>query len=97
MFKIKKIYKSAKAYLIRVQMLTRSIPYLIKQLKRSGFQEPILISVYRSLALSHITYSAAILTSTSANIKNEMEHFHKTKGFLESLTSRLQTLNSSTT
>ena len=61
----------------RVQKLTRSIPYLIKQLKRSGFQEPILISVYRSLALSHITYSAAILTSASANIKNEMEHFHK--------------------
>ena len=59
----------------RVMKQIRCVPYLVKQLKRAGFQEAILISVYRSLAISHITYSAAILTSASTSTKTEIEYF----------------------
>jgi hypothetical protein len=44
----------------------------MKQLKQLKFKQEILINVYRSLTLSHYTYSAPFLISTSANRKNEM-------------------------
>ena len=56
----------------RVQKQTSSIPYLIKRLKQLGFREEILVGVYRSLGLSHFTYSAPILSSTSIKTKSEM-------------------------
>ena len=59
----------------RVQKLISSTPYLIKQLKHFGFKEEILITVYRSLAISHFTYSAPILTSTSVKIKEEFKQY----------------------
>ena len=59
----------------RVLKLISSIPYLIKQLKRLGFREEILVNVYRSLVISHIDYSCLVLTSTNCTIKNEMVGF----------------------
>jgi hypothetical protein len=41
----------------------------LKQLK---FKQEILINVYRSLTLSHYTYSTPLLISTSKNAKTEM-------------------------
>ena len=61
----------------RVQSLTSSVPFLVKQLKRLGFEERILINVYRSLVLSHFNYSSPILASTSAADKHEMQSFQK--------------------
>jgi len=44
-------------------------------MRRLGFKQEVLINVYRSLALSHFTYSAPLLTSASERAKVEMEHF----------------------
>ena len=61
---------------IRAQHMIRAVPYLIKSLKRHGFKTEVLVNVYRSLALSHITYSAPLLTSTSEKVKGEMSSYH---------------------
>jgi hypothetical protein len=61
----------------RVQSLTSSVPFLVKQLKRLGFEERILINVYRSLVLSHFNYSSPVLASTSAADKHDMQSFQK--------------------
>ena len=61
----------------RVKSLTSSIPFLIKQLRRTGFERRILVNVYRSLALSHFHYSAPLLASASVADKNEMKAFQK--------------------
>jgi hypothetical protein len=42
----------------KVSKITNSQIYLLKQLKQLKFKEEILINVYRSLTLSHYTYSA---------------------------------------
>jgi hypothetical protein len=47
--------------------------YLLKQLKKIGFRTEILVTLYKSLFLSHFAYSAPILTSASAQVKSEME------------------------
>jgi len=60
----------------RVYEITRNFPYLLSQLKKSGFRESILINVYRSYALSHFIYSAPILTSVSEKAKLEISRFH---------------------
>ena len=39
----------------KVQKTISSVPYLLFILKRDGFREEILVNVYRSYALSHIT------------------------------------------
>ena len=54
-----------------------SVPFLIKQLKRLGFRQHILISVYRSLAISHLNYSSPVLISTTAAIKHDIADFQK--------------------
>jgi hypothetical protein len=59
----------------RVQNIISSVPHLIKQLKRVGFREEILITVYRSLALSHINYSAPILTSVNKETTAQLETY----------------------
>jgi hypothetical protein len=51
------------------------VPFLIKQLKRSGLEEKILVSTYKSLVLSHFNYSATVLVSASEIAKHEMQVF----------------------
>ena len=60
----------------RVQSITKSFPFLLRKLKKSGFRGPILANAYRSYALSHFTYSAPVLTSVSEKAKNEINNFH---------------------
>ena len=47
--------------------------YLIKQLKRMGFKQDLLINIYRSVTLSQYLYSAPMLTSASNKAKKEMD------------------------
>ena len=61
----------------KVQKTISSVPYLLCILKRAGFGEKILVNVYRSYALSHITYSALVLSSTTTSVKEEMESFQR--------------------
>ena len=49
--------------------------YLIKQLKALGFNQQILMNVYRSYALSHFVYSAPVLSSTNYHSKEQMKKF----------------------
>ena len=60
----------------RVQDKIKSIPFLLKKLKRIGFKPAILKNVYVSLALSQFAYSSPLLTSTSKSAK-EMASFHR--------------------
>ena len=46
--------------------------YLIKQLKRMGFKEEILVNVYQSITLSQYLYNAPLLCSTNEMSKAEM-------------------------
>jgi hypothetical protein len=59
----------------KVQKSIGSSTYLIKNLKKGGFNQDILITVYRSLALSHFSYSAPILSMATLSMKAEMESF----------------------
>jgi hypothetical protein len=59
----------------RVYSLINSVPFLIKQLKRSGLEEKILVSIYKSLVLSHFNYSATALVAASEIAKHEMQVF----------------------
>jgi hypothetical protein len=61
----------------RIQGKIAYIPYLLKQLKYDGFKENILVTIYRSCALSHIIYSSPVLISTSKAIKDEMERYQR--------------------
>ena len=61
----------------RVQDKIKSIPFLLKKLKRVGFKPTILKNVYVSLALSHFAYSSPLLTSTSKSAIKEMASFHR--------------------
>jgi hypothetical protein len=56
----------------KVQKTIKSAPYLIQSLKKCGFRTTILVTVYNSYVLSHIIYSAPILTSCSMKAKSEM-------------------------
>jgi hypothetical protein len=51
--------------------------YLLKQLKRLGFKEEILINVYRTLSISVIRYSAPLLVAANEQTKSEMASHHK--------------------
>jgi hypothetical protein len=61
----------------RVKLMTRSTPFLIKRLRRTGFERGILVNVYRSLVLSHFNYSSPLLTTSSRSDKHEMQMFQK--------------------
>ena len=54
-----------------------STPYLLRQLRHLGFKTEVLVDVYRSLSLSHFTYSAPILLSTTTATLNEMVAFQR--------------------
>ncbi len=60
-----------------VQRKIASIPYLLKRLKYLGFRKEILVTVYKSNALSHFVYSAPLLTSCNAKEKAEMASFQR--------------------
>ena len=47
--------------------------YLIKTMKNLGFKKEILITVYKSLILSHIASSSTVLCSATKQIKEEIE------------------------
>jgi len=51
--------------------------YLIKQLKKMGFKEEILVNVYKSITLSQYIYNAPLLSSASTQAKNEMSKQQK--------------------
>ncbi len=48
--------------------------YLLKQLKKIGLDRKILVSVYNSLVLSKLRYSAVVLDSCTKQPKSEMQH-----------------------
>ena len=54
-----------------------TVSYLVKRLKHLGFRKNILLTVYNSYALSHIRYSAPLLSNCSASITRELESFNK--------------------
>ena len=56
----------------RIQGKIAFVPYLLKQLKFDGFKEEIIVTLYRSYALSHIIYSSPALISTSMAVKDEI-------------------------
>ncbi|RNA09272.1 hypothetical protein BpHYR1_020199 [Brachionus plicatilis] len=60
----------------RVRSIVSPVDFLLKQLKLNGWSTPMLICVYRAYCLSHFTYSAVMLTSTSAAAKCEMNAFN---------------------
>ena len=59
----------------RVQSKTKSLPYLLKRLRQIGFSQKIRTTVYKSLGLSHIMYSAALLASTTKITKAKISSF----------------------
>ena len=61
----------------RIQKNISSIPYLIKQLRRLGFSQNILITVYKSLVISHFDYSSPILSTTTKYIKSQINQTQK--------------------
>ena len=61
----------------RVKQQTSSTPFLLKRLRRTGFDRRILVNVYRSLVLSHFNYSSPLLTTASRSDKHEMLTFQK--------------------
>jgi hypothetical protein len=48
--------------------------YLIKQLKRTGFKEEILMNIYRSITLSQYLYNAPLLGSASTQAKKKWKN-----------------------
>ena len=57
--------------------IIKSVPFLLKRLKQTGHTQSNLLQVYRSYAISHMIYSAPVLTSCSLAAKKEIQHFHK--------------------
>ena len=49
------------------------IPFLLRRLRHQGFKEGVLVSVFRSLVLSHFTYNAPILAQVDQDTLKEME------------------------
>jgi len=57
----------------RLSSLIRPNIALLRQLRRNGLAEPILVNVFKSLVLSHLRYSSIILYSCSDHLKREMQ------------------------
>ena len=53
-----------------------SLPYLLKRLRQLGFNQKIRTTVYKSMGLSHIAYSAPLLSSVNSTTKAEISNFH---------------------
>jgi hypothetical protein len=60
----------------RVYSLVSPTIALLKQLKRCGLSEQILVNVFKSLALSHFRYSSTALISCTEKSKSEMQVMH---------------------
>jgi len=60
-----------------IQRKTSGIPYLLKRMKYLGFKKEILITVYRSHALSHFIYGAPLLSSPGHQVRHEIDAFHR--------------------
>ena len=60
-----------------IAKVTSHVPYLIKQLKRLGFNKAILVTVYKSLAVSHLDYNSPVLLSTTNEIKTQINNLQK--------------------
>ena len=60
-----------------MQLKMSSVPYLLKRLRQFGFKQKIKTNVYKTMRLSHITYSAPLLASANSDTKAEMSSFHK--------------------
>jgi hypothetical protein len=58
-----------------IQININSFPFLLKQLKRCGLVENILVTTYKSLVLSHFNYSSTFLDSATAGTKQDMQSF----------------------
>ena len=59
----------------KVQKTISSVSYLLSTHKRASFRDEIIVNVYRSYALGHITYIAPVLSSTTTSVKEEIESF----------------------
>ena len=57
----------------KIQKSTGSVLYLLKRLNTCGFKESILVTIYRSYFLSHISYSSPALLSVSLNTAAEIQ------------------------
>jgi hypothetical protein len=53
-----------------VELIKRRIVNLIKQLKRMGFKEEILINIYRSITLSQYLYTTSRISKYSSKKRN---------------------------
>jgi hypothetical protein len=58
-------------------MISQNIA-LLKQLKCNGLNESILVSVFKSLVLSHLRYSSTLLVACPAGIKSDMQVLQNT-------------------
>ena len=60
-----------------IAKVTSHIPFLIKQLKRLGFSKDILVSVYKSLVVSHLDYNSPVLLTTTNEVKTQINNLQK--------------------
>ncbi len=60
----------------RVKSNISRLPFLLKLLKRTGFNQKIVTSAYISLGLSLLTYSCVALSSAQKQIKSEIASVH---------------------
>jgi len=51
------------------------VPCILRKLRHQGFREEILINIYRCIGLSHLNYSAPILSAADKSVQREMEAF----------------------
>ena len=58
---------------VRIQKRITPVLYLLKRLKQCAFDEKILVSVYRSYVLSHISYSSPAFPSVSISTATEIQ------------------------
>ena len=61
----------------RIEKVTSHIPYLIKQLKRLGFSKDILVTVYKSLVVSHLDYNSPVLLTATNAVKMQINNQQK--------------------
>ncbi len=59
----------------RVYTKLAAVPFVLKELKLTGFTTSQLVNFYRAYALAHFDYSAVILTSCTETVKKEMASY----------------------
>ena len=58
---------------LRISIIIRQNIALLKQLKSSGLETPILVTVFMSLFLSHLSYGSVLLDSCTQDGKRDMQ------------------------